>query len=268
MSMNTQVMKLDLIQIDAFAEKVFQGNPAAVCPLSNRLEDSVMQSIASENNLSETAFILKSGMDQYDIRWFTPDGEVDLCGHATLASAHFLFERKLVDGRTVVFNSRSGRLPVCRHADGQLEMDFPAQTFAPCEAPPRLLSGLNVGMKETYRSIDYLVILENQQQVLNCTPDMNQLMTLDLRGVIISARGHCSDFVSRFFAPKYGIHEDPVTGSAHCILTPYWAKRLDKAILQARQLSKRGGQLTCEMNGKRVFLKGRAVTYMTGEITI
>ncbi|MDA7520918.1 PhzF family phenazine biosynthesis protein [Verrucomicrobia bacterium] len=261
-------MKLDLIQIDAFAEKVFQGNPAAVCPLSNRLEDSVMQSIASENNLSETAFILKSGMDEYDIRWFTPDGEVDLCGHATLASAHFLFERKFVDGTTVIFNSRSGRLPVWKHVDGQLEMDFPAQTFAPCQAPPPLLSGLSVGMKETYRSIDYLVILENQQQVLNCTPDMNQLMTLDLRGVIISARGHCSDFVSRFFAPKYGIHEDPVTGSAHCILAPYWAKTLDKTILKARQLSKRGGQLTCEMNGKRVFLKGRAVTYMTGEITI
>ena len=261
-------MKVDLIQIDAFAEKVFQGNPAAVCPLSNWLKDSVMQSIASENNLSETAFILKTGVDQYDIRWFTPDGEVDLCGHATLASAHFLFERKLVDGQKVVFNSRSGHLPVCRHADGQLEIDFPAQTLAPCQAPPGLLSGLSVVTKETYRSIDYLVILESQQQVLNCTPDMNQLIKLDLRGVIISAKGQCSDFVSRFFAPKYGIHEDPVTGSAHCILTPYWAKRLDKAILKARQLSKRGGQLTCEMNGKRVLLKGRAITYMTGEITI
>ena len=261
-------MKLDLIQIDAFAEKVFEGNPAAVCPLSNRLEDSVMQSIASENNLSETAFILKSGLDQYDIQWFTPDGEVDLCGHATLASAHFLFERKLVNSRTVFFNSKSGRLPVYKHADGLLEMDFPAQTFEPCQAPPRLLSGLRVDVKETYRSMDYLVILENQQQVLNCTPDMNQFMKLDLRGVIISAEGQCSDFVSRFFAPKHGIHEDPVTGSAHCILAPYWAKKLDKAILKARQLSKRGGQLTCEMNGNRVLLKGRAVTYMTGEITI
>lgn len=261
-------MKIELIQIDAFAEKVFQGNPAAICPLDAWLTDSVMQSIATENNLSETAYIIKSGNAQYDIRWFTPNGEVDLCGHATLASAHFLFERKLVDCDTIIFKSKSGNLPVTKHSDGQLEMNFPAQLLDPCEPPSQLLNGLRIQPKETYRSMDYLVVLENEQQLLCCTPNMNELMQLDQRGVIITSPGNSCDFVSRFFAPKHGVPEDPVTGSAHCILTPYWAKKLSKTILTAQQVSKRGGHLTCEMKGERVLLRGSAVTYMTGEIRL
>ena len=261
-------MKIELIQIDAFADKVFQGNPAAICPLDAWLSDALMQSIATENNLSETAYIIKSGPAEYDIRWFTPDGEVDLCGHATLASAHFLFERNLIESDTITFKSRSGKLPVTRHTDGQLEMDFPAQDLDPCEAPSQLLNGLRIQPKETYRSMDYLVVLENQEQVLSCDPDMNELMKLDQRGIIITSPGNSCDFVSRFFAPKNGVPEDPVTGSAHCILMPYWVNKLNKTILSAKQISKRGGNLTCEMKGDRVLLKGRAVTYMTGEIDL
>ncbi|MBT5927109.1 MAG: PhzF family phenazine biosynthesis protein [Verrucomicrobia bacterium] len=259
-------MKLQLAQVDAFADRVFQGNPAAICPLDDWLDDSLMQSIATENNLSETAYILKIGIDQYAIRWFTPDGEVDLCGHATLATAHLLFERNLIQGDTVSFQSKSGVLPVSRLDDGLLVMDFPAQDFMPCEPPQHLLDGLGMPPKETYRSMDYLVVLENQQQVIGCNPQMTSLLKLDQRGVIITAPGLECDFVSRFFGPKNGIPEDPVTGSAHCILAPYWAKRLNKSTMHAHQVSKRGGRLICEISGNRVFLKGRAITYMTGEI--
>ena len=261
-------MKLKLVQIDAFADQVFQGNPAAICPLDTWLEDGLMQSIATENNLSETAFILKSGLDRYQIRWFTPDGEVDLCGHATLASAHFLFENHQIRGNTISFQSRSGKLPVNRQEDGLLAMDFPILEYAPCE-PPRLLSeGLGVHADETYRSMDYLVVMENRERLLELKPKMDHLSKLDQRGVIVTATGMDCDFVSRFFAPKNGIPEDPVTGSAHCILAPYWAKRLNKTTLHAHQVSKRGGRLICEVKGARVLLKGRAVTYMTGEIEI
>lgn len=261
-------MKIKLIQIDAFAEKVFEGNPAAICPLESWLDDSTMQSIATENNLSETAYIIKSDTSKYEIRWFTPNGEVDLCGHATLASAHYLFERHLIEGNEVNFNSKSGILSVKKHIDGQLEMDFPAQDFIQCTPPDGLINGLGIDPKEIYRSMDYLVILETQEQVLNCSPDMNAFMNLDQRGVIISAPGDAYDFVSRFFAPKNGVPEDPVTGSAHCILTPYWAKTLNKNKLTARQVSKRGGNVSCQMDGDRVLLKGNAVTYMIGEIEI
>ncbi len=261
-------MKIQLAQVDAFAEKVFQGNPAAICTLEHWLDESLMQSIATENNLSETAYVVKATGDQYGIRWFTPNGEVDLCGHATLATAHLLFERNQIQGDTVTFQSKSGPLPVRRYEDGQLEMDFPAQEFEHCKTPEALLSGLGVTPVETYRSMDYMAVLKSQQDVIDCSPRLDSLLQLDQRGVIITAPGISCDFVSRFFGPKNGIPEDPVTGSAHCILAPYWANRLNKKIMNAHQISKRGGKLTCEIKDNRVLIKGHAITFMTGEISI
>jgi len=261
-------MKLPIYQVDAFASRTFEGNPAAICLLDAWLEDALMQSIAMENNLSETAFLVPAERDQYHIRWFTPQEEVDLCGHATLASAHLLFELGRIESDQVTFHSRSGDLPVERCDQGELIMNFPAQTIEPCEPPALLIQGLGVKPIRVFESMDYMAVLEDQDTLTALRPDFGALTQLDRRGVVVTAPGKDYDFVSRFFAPKHNIPEDPVTGSAHCIIAPYWAKQLDRTVLTARQLSRRGGSLECEVQGERVLLKGKAQTYLRGEITV
>jgi len=255
---------LPIYQVDAFASRVFAGNPAAVCPLENWLDDRTMQAIAAENNLAETAFFVPDG-DHYQLRWFTPAVEVDLCGHATLASAHVIFE-SLEPGRTsVTFATRSGDLTVTRDGD-RLKMDFPSIPTTPCEAPEALIAGLGCDPLEVREGMDYLVVVRDEATVRGLRPRMDILSELDTRGVIVTAQGDEVDFVSRFFAPAAGIPEDPVTGSAHCALTPYWAARLGKSSLLARQVSARGGELLCEDAGARVRLAGYAVKYLQGTI--
>ncbi len=259
-------MEISLYQVDAFASSVFSGNPAAVCPLREWLPESLMQSMARENNLSETAFLVPEG-DAYRIRWFTPEAEVDLCGHATLASAHVIFSF-LDTGRTrVSFQSRSGPLRVSRSGD-LLVMDFPSQPPRACEVPAGLLPALGAEARTVLCSEDYFVVFSDEEEILALKPDMNGLARLGLRGVIVTAPGKNIDFVSRFFAPGIGIPEDPVTGSAHCALVPYWAERLRKNDLHARQISRRGGELFCRDLGDRVEIAGRAALYMTGTIFV
>ncbi|NDV61936.1 PhzF family phenazine biosynthesis protein [Puniceicoccales bacterium CK1056] len=257
-------MKLPLYQIDAFAEKPFQGNPAAVCPLDRWLPDETLQAIAEENNLSETAFYVKEG-EIHDLRWFTPTKEVDLCGHATLAAAYVIFETTGSDLQKITFHSKSGPLHVSRMGD-LLELDFPLQTGVECEAPPELIEGLGQVPSKCFRAKDYMAVYETEACVNALSPDFAKLKELDLRGVIVTAPGNSSDFVSRFFTPNFGIDEDPVTGSAHCTLTPYWAKRLGKNELRAIQISKRTGHLRCSLKDDRVLISGRAIPYLKGSI--
>ena len=258
-------MKIKQYQVDAFASRVFEGNPAAVCPLERWLDDELLQAIAEENNLSETAFFVPSGED-FELRWFAPLKEVDLCGHATLASAHVIFE-VLGDTRpTLRFRTRSGPLFV-ENKEGLLQMDFPARPPEACEVPRALIEGLGRRPVEVLAADDYLAVFGSEADVRAIRPDQALLGQLGLRGVIATAPGGDVDFVSRFFAPKFGIPEDPVTGSAHCTLAPYWAGRLGRNDLRARQVSKRGGDIGCEVRGQRVLLSGRAVTFMQGEIT-
>ncbi|MBA54417.1 MAG: isomerase [Pseudomonadales bacterium] len=259
-------MKLPLYQVDAFAAKVFEGNPAAVVPLETWLPDATMQSIAAENNLAETAFFVKEG-EGYRIRWFTPTVEVKLCGHATLASAHVLYELLGEQSSSIVFQSLSGPLSVAR-SGGLLTLDFPAQPGTRCEAPAALVRGLGVQPLECLASEDYLVVLESEAQVAALSPDMEALKALDLRGAAVTAPGEHKDFVVRFFAPRCGIPEDPVTGSAYTQLAPYWADRLGKAELSARQISSRGGDVGCAIAGDRVRISGTAFLYMVGEISV
>lgn len=258
-------MTLPLYQIDAFADQLFQGNPAAVCPLSKWLPDARLQAIAAENNLSETAFFVPKGID-YHLRWFTPLVEVDLCGHATLAAAHCLFEHLGVRGQSVSFQTRSGLLAVSRAAEGYM-MDLPADNIEETLAPKALKTALGVTPQATYMGReDYLAVLGTEAEVLALKPDFRQLRELRSRGLIVTAPGESTDFVSRCFYPNAGIDEDPVTGSAHTTMTPYWAERLSKQELTARQLSKRGGKLHCTMLGERVALAGNAITFLKGEI--
>lgn len=259
-------MKLRQYQVDAFAMRVFEGNPAAVCPLERWLDDSLLQAIAAENNLSETAFFVPDGTD-YHLRWFTPVTEVDLCGHATLASAHIVFERLGYAHDVVRFMTRSGELAV-RRADGLLAMDFPARPPRHCAPPQALIAGLGRGPLRVLAADDYIAVFDSEDTVRELQPDFAELARLDLRGVIVTAHGREADFVSRFFAPNCGIPEDPVTGSAHCELAPYWADVLGKQALRARQVSKRGGDVHCELRGDRVILSGRAVTFMDAVIEI
>lgn len=259
-------MKLKQYQVDAFTDKVFSGNPAAVVPLSSWLEDSVLQAIAEENNLSETAFFVESGTG-FKLRWFTPVKEVDLCGHATLATAHVIFNILGFPRPIITFETRSGELLVAKRGD-HLEMDFPSSPPRPCAPSEALVRGLGQTPVEILASEDYLVALDSEESVRAIVPDQGLLAKLDLRGVIVTAPGADVDFVSRFFGPKYGIPEDPVTGSAHCALTPYWAGRLGKNNLRAKQVSKRGGTLACELRGDRVLLSGQAVTFMEAEISL
>jgi PhzF family phenazine biosynthesis protein len=259
-------MKIPIYQIDAFTSRIFSGNPAAVCPLKEWLEDSLLQAIAQENNLSETAFFVPE-RGGFHIRWFTPVAEVDLCGHATLAAAFVIFAHLKRSSGEIAFSSRSGKLTVVREKT-LLSMDFPSQPPVPCKAPKALVAGLGSEPVEVLHSEDYVAVFSEESDIVDLHPDMGMLRELDLRGVIVTARGGNVDFVSRFFAPKYGVDEDPVTGSAHCALTPYWAGRLGKRELLAHQVSKRGGELFCRDCGDRVSISGRAVAFMEGSITI
>ncbi len=259
-------MKIPLYQVDAFTDHLFAGNPAAVCPLGGWLPDELLQKIAAENNLSETAFFVPRE-DGYRIRWFTPRVEVDLCGHATLASAWVLFHSLAYHGDAIRFHSASGLLRVQREGPW-LELDFPASPPRPCPAPDLLARGLGREPLAVLRSDDCLALLTDEDEVRALTPDFALLARLDCRGIIVTAPGKATDFVSRFFAPGVGIPEDPVTGSAHCTLTPFWAERLGKDRLRARQLSSRGGELDCELRGNRVLIRGRATLYLEGTIHI
>lgn len=257
---------LRIFQVDAFTDHLFGGNPAAVCPLTTWPEDALLQAIAAENNLSETAFFV-AGQEPVELRWFTPVAEVDLCGHATLAAAHVLFVHLGQRGSRVRFSTRSGVLVVTRTATGYA-LDFPAAEFE--RAPPLAAIGAGLGATpaELWTAFDYLAVFEREADVRALEPDFAALAALDLRGVIATAPGESADFVSRCFYPKYGIDEDPVTGSAHCVMAPYWQQRLGRRALSARQLSRRGGVLECRLDGERVILIGSAVDFMHGELAI
>lgn len=263
-------MKIPIYQADAFTGQLFGGNPAAVCPLTEWLSDELMQQIAAENNLSETAFIVREG-DDYRIRWFTPGVEVALCGHATLATAHVFFTKLGYTKNEIRFLSKSGPLLVTRGAGGRITLDFPANPPIPVkEVPAGLLEGLGMDKNAPVfnTSFDYMVVAASQQEVAQLKPDFKSLAKVPARGVIVTARGTESDFVSRCFYPQSGIDEDPVTGSAHTITTAYWAGVLGKNRLQAIQLSARRGYLDCELSGDRVRMTGTAVLYLQGEIEV
>lgn len=259
-------MKLDIFQIDAFASRPFTGNPAAIVPLDTWLPDDVMLNIAMENNLAETAYFVPNG-DGYDLRWFTPTVEMDLCGHATLASAYLIFQHLGTDKSILKFQTRSGELTV-EKKDGKFVLDFPSRPGQPVDAPPGLIESIGSEPKEIYKSRDYMLVYDSEADVLAIKPDFNSLMKINAHAVIVTAPGDKSDFVSRFFAPEVGVPEDPVTGSAHCTLIPYWAERLGKNKLFARQVSQRGGEIQCELIGDRVKMAGDAVLYMKGEIYV
>ncbi|GAB2531433.1 PhzF family phenazine biosynthesis protein [Spirosoma aerophilum] len=271
---------MKIYQLDAFTDKLFAGNPAAVVPLDAWLPDEQMQRIAAENNLAETAFYVKTDQqDTYHIRWFTPTVEVDLCGHATLATGYVVFylENGPLETEHVYFNSRSGPLKVCRGENGWLTLDFPADVVQKANVqPPALLSSMNEKPVAIFKGkTDYLLVYETQAQIEALTPDFREMSSVPARGVIVTAPGNADgdavDFVSRFFGPQSGIDEDPVTGSAHTTLVPYWADKLGKTELTARQLSKRGGYLRCKLNDNgetpaRVDISGQVQLYLTGEI--
>ena len=258
--------EIPLYQVDAFTSEVFGGNPAAVCPLDRWLDDALLQSIAVENNLSETAFFVRDG-DDFHLRWFTPGAEVDLCGHATLATS-YVISTYLEPGREVMgFRSRSGRLEVTRSGD-LYTLDFPVLASAPVDCPPLLRDALKTAILETLDGMDMIAVVENEAAVRDLEPDIGKIAQLETRGLIVTAQGEGCDFVSRFFAPKHGIPEDPVTGSAHCLLAPLWAEKLGKKKMTARQLSARGGELIVELKDERVLISGRAAPYMTGTIRV
>ena len=261
-------MDIPIFQIDAFTSDLFGGNPAAVCLLEKWLDDTVLQSIASENNLSETAFVvaLDGG---YELRWFTPMVEVALCGHATLAAAHVLFEIAGYPEEVITFHTRmSGELRVAKR-DGLLELDFPTAPLTSIAPPANLLEALGVRSGEVLSAgEDVMVVLDEERQVRELEPDIPLLAEVDCRGVIVTAPGDEVDFASRFFCPRVGITEDPVTGSAHTALTPFWSERLGRPELHAHQVSARGGELFCQDDGDRVRIAGRAVLYLQGTIRI
>ena len=261
-------MTIPIYQADAFTNRLFGGNPAAICPLTEWLPDETMQKIAAENNLAETAFFVKNG-DGYKLRWFTPAYEIDLCGHATLASAHIIFTELSHKGDTVTFETvKAGKLTIKKDGDKYM-MDFPSRPPIPIEMPNGLAEALGEKVPlSAYRSRDYFIVYGSEDDITDISPDFFALSKLDTVGVIVTAPGKTVDFVSRFFAPGAGIPEDPVTGSAHCNLIPYWANKLGKDKLHAYQLSPRKGELWCENKGERVLMSGNAVTYLKGEIFI
>ena len=255
--------KIPLYVVDAFTREVFAGNPAAVCPLEEWLPDALMQSIAMENNLSETAFFVREG-ERYRLRWFTPAVEVNLCGHATLASAFVIFNYLDASAAAVTFDSLSGPLRVTREG-GRITLDFPALRAAPADAPPGLFEGLRARPREVLRSkTDYLAVFDSEEEVRRLAPDFSALAAVEAQGVIATAPGRESDCASRYFAPRAGIPEDPVTGAAHCTLTPFWAERLGRREITARQVSRRGGELFCADAGDRVKISGHAARYSEG----
>ena len=259
-------MKIKMFQVDAFASKPFGGNPAAVCILDDWLPDRLMLQIAEENNLSETAFAVPSG-DGYGIRWFTPVVEVELCGHATLATAHVLFEHVRYPGDRLRFFTREMGILEVRRSDELLVLDFPADSVESIAVPEETSRALGKKPVEAFRGrTDDMLVYNNQEEIETMEPDFVLLKGNGSRGVIVTAPGRETDFVSRFFAPGVGIDEDPVTGSAHTTLTPYWSRRLNKKRLTAKQLSRRGGELVCEDHGERIYIQGKAVTYLEGEI--
>ena len=262
-------MKLPVYIVDAFTDKLFGGNPAAICPLHEWLPDKLMQSLAAENNLSETAFVIEED-DHYRIRWFTPATEVKLCGHATLASAHIFYTELNHTKSEVWFESLSGLLKVARRDHDTYTLDFPANPPEEThEVPDGIFDGLGTDDGIVFKtSFDYMVVLSNQQLIENLRPNFASLAKVKARGVVVTARGNEVDFVSRCFYPQSGINEDPVTGSAHTIMVPYWAGELKKTALRAIQLSKRRGYLECELKNDRVLMSGNAVTYLKGEYII
>lgn len=259
-------MELSLYQIDAFANKPFEGNPAAICPLDEWLSDELMQAIANENNLSETAFFVEQDK-RFTIRWFTPTHEVDLCGHATLASAYVIFNLLDYVDDEIVFDSKSGPLKVTRN-DDWFVMDFPSHPPVKCETPQAILNAFADTPLECLQADDYIVVFKDESSVLNARPDLSQLAQLDLRGVVITSTSSQYDFITRCFAPNYGIDEDPVTGSAFTQLLPYWFSRLDKTHFSARQVSRRGGDVNGVYCGERVQISGTGAIYMQAKIQI
>ena len=265
-------MNIPLFQIDAFSATVFSGNPAAVCPLPRWLDEEKLQSIAEENNLSETAFFVHREND-YELRWFTPSIEVQLCGHATLASAFVIWEYLGNQSEVIRFQTRSGELQVRRDAD-LISMSFPVLAAVPCETPRKLVEGLGSSPQETWTTSpsgqpgNFMVVYGVEDQVRNLLPNFHLLQQLGSMGVVVTAPGDGADFVSRYFAPSFGVPEDPVTGSSHCTLVPYWADRLGKNRLHARQVSSRGGELFCRYASERVIIAGKAVCYLEGKIRL
>lgn len=258
-------MKIKLYQVDAFTDRIFAGNPAAVCPLTEWLPDALMQKIAMENNLAETAFYV-SEKEGLRIRWFTPAVEVDLCGHATLATAYVLFNKEGHTGDTVTFNSRSGPLTVTRQGD-LLTLNFPTDTIQEVPLSNELTAGFHIKpLKALKGKSDYMLVFENEKQIVELKPDLKEVAKVKARGVIVTAKGSDVDFVSRFFGPQAGVDEDPVTGSAHTTLIPYWAGVLKKNKLSAIQRSARGGKLTCELKGDRVDISGNGRLFLEGII--
>jgi len=260
--------------IDVFTDRLFSGNPAGVCLLDTWLPDSLLQSISAENNLSETAFLVKQN-DYYDLRWFTPSIEVDLCGHATVASAFVLFDEAERAAEKIMFKTMSGMMAVTK-TDDLLYLDFPSRPVAPCAMYQTFEAAFGIKPAAAYKAVDFLLLVNSEEILRNIKPDFVMLkqikdeagLATDSFGIIVTAKGDDCDFVSRFFAPNAGIDEDPVTGRAHCSLIPFWSDRLGKASLSAKQLSKRGGVLLCEDNGERVRIGGRAIRYLQGEIFI
>ncbi|MFP5427649.1 MAG: PhzF family phenazine biosynthesis protein [Gammaproteobacteria bacterium] len=262
-------MQLEIFQVDAFSAQPFGGNPAAVIPLENWLPDELLQRIAEENNLSETAYFVKNQAG-YDLRWFTPTVEVDLCGHATLAAAWVLFEQLGEQAEVLRFNTRSGELRVSRGADGLLAMDFPAKQPVAVETPSGLLEALGLSRaRGVYRTDDYLVVIDDASLIETLAPDFVALAGFDVRGIAVTAPGRGYDFVTRWFGPRVGVNEDPVTGSAHTSLAPYWAERLDQSSLNCEQGGARKGQLHCQVPGNgRVIISGKGALYLRGTVFI
>ncbi|MFV0376163.1 MAG: PhzF family phenazine biosynthesis protein [Mangrovibacterium sp.] len=260
-------MKLPLFQVDAFAESLFKGNPAAVIPLDEWLNTETMQQIAMENNLSETAFFLPA-RDGFEIRWFTPKSEVKICGHATLAAAHVIFTEASYPKDEITFGSLSGPLRVCKR-DELLQLDFPTDKVQPIDAPNQVIQALGKLPIACYKGkTDCMLVYETEKEIRDINPNYAALSKVDIRGVVVTAAGNDVDFVSRFFAPRLGLYEDPVTGSSHTLLTPYWAGKLGKTEMKARQLSSRGGELLVSLQANRVLIAGKTKTYLRGEIFI
>lgn len=264
-------MKIDIFQIDAFTNKLFGGNPAAVCPLDHWLKDELLQNIAIENNLAETAFFVQLSDTHFHLRWFTPEFEMDLCGHATLASAFVIFEELKFDRNQIFFETQSGILTVTK-IDEYYELDFPSRPPIKSSLPKIISDGLNIQPVEVWKARDYLLLYNSEDDIKNIEPNIeivNQI-NIDPGGIIVTSKSGANDvdFVSRLFTPQASIFEDPVTGSAHCTLVPFWAERLDKINLRALQISKRGGELLCTLDKDRVRMKGKAVKYLQGVIEL